>query len=184
LDQPHPTGLKPNLRQMMIVILWSALLTAATRALIYSRLLGTTPESLCQNIPIYLGIYPMPILAGLLWVFDRPGAVRNWCCSNCMIAACFLGGVVYSLCDPICYVLAGKTTIIFPMWPIMWPIMGLVGFWCGWKQWQTARARDCPACGRRSIIPIAVATRLGSKRKFNTGKHGWCASCGANCERN
>jgi hypothetical protein len=164
---------------MMIVVLWCALLTAASRALILWGLFGTTPESLCQAIPIYLGIYPMPILAVLLWVFDRPGLVRTWYCSNCMIAACFLGGVAYSLSDPICYVLAGKTTILFPMWAIM----GLVGFWCGWMQWRTARPRDCPACGRRRVIPIAVPIRTGSRRKFNTGKQGWCASCGASCER-
>jgi hypothetical protein len=116
----------------------------------------------------------------LLWLLDRRGRVCNWYCSSCMIAACFLGGVVYSLSDSICYLLTGKTTILFPMWPIM----GLVGFWCGWNQWQSARPRDCPECGRRSVIPIAVPIRTGSKRKFNTGKHGWCASCGATCERN
>jgi hypothetical protein len=179
LDQPHPTGLKPTLRQMMIVVLWAALLTAGTRAAIQWRLLGDRPEFACINVPIHFGIYPMPLMAGLLWVLDRPGRVRTWYRSACMIAAHFQGGILFSLQDPVCYALTGRPTMTFPMGPIM----ALVGFSCGWMQWQTARPRQCPSCGRNSVIPIAHIVSPRSKRKFNTGKHGWCASCGVSCER-
>jgi hypothetical protein len=179
-ERGTPLGLKPTLRQLMIVVVWAALMTAAARQMYRWGLYGTTIESYCQNVAIQVGIYLMPTLAILLWFLDRPGRVRGWYCSGCMIAAHFLGGFVFIFQDIVCYVLTGKPTMLFPMWPTI----GLVGFWCGWKQWQTARPRDCPLCDHRSVIPIAVPLRPGSKRKYNIGKYGWCASCGAPCERN
>ncbi len=178
-ERGTPTGLKPTLRQMMIIVVWAALMTAASRQAYRWGGYGATVESYCQNVSIQVGIYLMPILAILLWLLDRPGRVRAWYRSGCLIAAHFLGGFVFILQDLVCYVLTGKTTMLFPMWPII----GLVGFWCGWKQWQSARPRECPECGRRSVIPIAVPLRPDSKRKFNIGKHGWCACCGLTCER-
>ena len=78
MDEPHPTGLKPTLRQMMIFIVWAALLSAIARAAASGNLMAGGIENLCLTIPVCIGIYPMPILAGLLWALDRPGQVRRW----------------------------------------------------------------------------------------------------------
>ena len=179
LDQPHSSGLKPTLRQMMIVVLWVALLTAGARLAIRWHLLGGGPEMACMNVAICLGIYPMPLLAGLIWALDRPGRVRTWYRSVCMLSAALLGGVAYALLDPVCYLLAGRLTMLFPMGPIL----ALVGFWCCGMQWRDARPRPCPSCGRNSVIPIAHPVRPNSRRAYNTGKRGWCASCNASCGR-
>lgn len=163
----------------MIIVLWAALLIAGTRAAIRWHLMGDRPEFDSLTIPINDAVYPMPILAALLWTLDRPGRVRDWYLSGCMIAASFLGGILFSLQDPICYALTGRPTIIFPMGPIC----ALAGFWSGWKQWQTARPRRCPSCGARSVVPVAHPIRPGSKRRVKSGKQGWCTGCGADCER-
>ncbi len=179
MDKPHPTGLKPTLRQMMIVVLWAALLTAGIRAAIHWQIFGDSPEMACVAVPINLGIWPMPLLAALIWLLDRPGQVRTWYRSVCMIVASFLSGILFSLQDLACYYLTGRPTLTFPMGPIA----SLVFFWCGWMQWQQATPRRCPSCERKSVIPVARPLRPGSKRMFNTGKCGWCAICGASCER-
>jgi hypothetical protein len=178
-DHESPTGLRPTIRQLMIVVLWAALITAATRQMFRWGLYGTTTENLCMNISMQLGFYLMPILAGLLWLFDRPGRVGRWYVSGCMIATHFLGGFAFTLQDLVCYVLTGKPNMLFPMWQAL----GLLGFWCGWMQWKTFRPRECPACGRRSVIPVAHRFHPRHKRKYNLGTHGWCATCGASFER-
>jgi hypothetical protein len=179
LDQPIPTGLKPTLRQMMIVVLWAALLIAALRALIYWQLLGNSPEMVCLSVPINVGVWPLPLLAILLLLLDRPGRVRGWYCTVCLAAGGFLCGILFMLADPVCYYLTGKTTIMFPMDPIF----SFVFFLAGWMQWRPIRPRQCPNCARIAVIPIAVPMNPSSKRMVNLSKHGWCASCGASCER-
>ena len=178
-ERGSPSGLKPTLRQMMILVVWAALLTAAARQALQWHLLGSDPGYVCITVPVFLGFYPMPILAGLLWLLDRPGRVRRWYCSTCMIAAHFLGGIVFSLQDSVCYLLTSHTTMFFPMGPFL----AVIGFWCGWMQWQTACPRPCPTCGRRSVIPDAHLLNFRLQRKYNTGKHGWCATCGSEFER-
>lgn len=177
--RPSPTGLKPTLRQGMILVAWAALLLAATRAMIGWGLFGGTTDSVCQVVAMLVGVYPMPILAGLLWSLDRPGRVRTWYGSACMIAAQFAGGLAFCSMDLACYALTGRPTMLFPMWPLV----GLVGFGCGWMQWRAARPRACPSCGRCAVIPIAHPPRPKSKRLVNNYRRGWCAGCGADCER-
>ena len=179
LDQPHPTGLKPTLRQMMIVVLWAALLTAGTRAAIQWRLLGDRPEFACITVPIH-SRHLSDAPHGWLTLGARPSRPRPYLVSlRLHDRGDFQGGILFSLQDPVCYYLTGRPTMTFPMGPII----ALVGFSCGWMQWQTARPRQCPSCGRNAVIPIAHLVSPRSKRKFNTGKRGWCASCGASCER-
>ena len=179
MNEPSPTGLKPTIRQLMIVILWAALLIAATRTAVVYHLLGNTPDMVCLMVPVIVNAYPMPLLALLFWLLDRPGLLRRWYMAGCLIVASFAGGILFSLMDPVCYALTGKPTMIAPMGPIC----ALVAFWCSWKQWQVARPGSCPRCGCPSVIPIAVRLHPRSRRFVNTGNHGWCASCGQYCER-
>ncbi|WP_435008762.1 hypothetical protein P12x_000026 [Tundrisphaera lichenicola] len=179
MDEPLSTGLNPTLRQLMILVIWAGLLSAATRAVLQWRLFGDRPEILCMIVPIHLGVYPMPALAILLWAFDRPGKVRDWYRSSCMIGANLASGGLFLLQDPTCYALTGKPTQHFPMALFLGPICLLAG----WHQWRAARPRVCPSCGLKSVIPIAHPARPRSKRLVNSGKRGWCASCGATFER-
>jgi hypothetical protein len=178
LSEPRPTGLKPTLRQMMVFVLWAALLAAATRAALDTGICARV-GFICLIAPILFGFYAAPFLLILLWLLDRRGHVRNWYCSMCLVAGGILAAALFLLQDPACYLLTGRPTLIFPMGPLL-----SVGCLFGaWKQWQVARPSVCPNCGRRSVITIAWPIRPGSKRRINLGKHGWCASCGGEFER-
>jgi hypothetical protein len=78
LNEPHRSGLKPTLRQLMIFVLWAALLAAAIRAMIRFGLLGDRPEIVFMMVPIMFGFNPSPVLAILLWLLDRPVWVNVW----------------------------------------------------------------------------------------------------------
>jgi hypothetical protein len=179
LNEPRRGGLKPTLRQMMIFVLWAALLAAAMRAMIRFGILGDRPEIVFTMVPIMFGFYPAPVLVILLWILDRAGHVRDWYCSLCMFAGGFLAAALFLLQDPACYVWSGKPTLTFPLCPFL----GLVCLFGAWKQWQVVRPGACANCGRRSVIAIAHPLRPGSRRRVNLGTHGWCASCGCEFER-
>jgi hypothetical protein len=174
LDDPRLTGLKPTLRQLMIFVLWAALLAAATRAMLRFGLLGDRIEVACLIVPIQLGFYPAPILVILLWLLDRRGHVRSWYCSMSLVAGGILAAALFLLQDPACYLLTGKPTMTFPMSPLL----GLGCLFGSWKQWQLARPGVCLNCGRRTVISIPWPVLPGSRRRMNLGIHGWCASCG------
>jgi hypothetical protein len=174
LDEPRPTGLKPTLRQLMIFVLWAALVTAAAWEALRWNLFGDRPEIVFMTAPVYLGAVPPPLLAVLFWMLDRPGRVRSWYCSMCMAAGSGLMGSFFLLEDLACYVWSGKPTLSFPFNPLF----GIACLFGAWKQWQLARPGICPKCGRRSVIIIAQPLYPGSLRLVNLGKRGWCASCG------
>jgi hypothetical protein len=179
LDEPRPSGLKPTLRQLMIFVLFTALLAAMLRAMIRFGLLGDRIEFVCMMVPITFGFYPAPVLVALLWLLDRRGHVRSWYCSMCLAVGSILAAIMFLIEDPVCYLLTGKPTMTFPMCPLL----GIACVFGAWKQWQITRPSICPNCGHRSIITIAWPIRPESKRLVNLGKHGWCASCGLEFER-
>src|SRR4029077_6620368 len=64
--RPHPIGLKPTLRHMMIVILWAALVLAVLRMLMLGGLFVAPPQIVCLNVATFVAAWPMLILAVLI----------------------------------------------------------------------------------------------------------------------
>jgi hypothetical protein len=174
------TGLKPTLRQLMIVILWVALLSAAIRALLSVGVLGSQVDFDCLMVPLLSSAFFMPLLAPLLWLFDRAGPVRDWYRASYIAGASILSGALFLVQDPLCFALTGRPTPTFPLAAFI----ALVCLLAGVKQLRDAWPKLCHRCGQRAIIPIAHPARRGSKRMVNTGREGWCAICGAAYERN
>ena len=178
-EQPSRTGLKPAIRQMMILVMWSALLSAAARFLLTMHVIGFSTEFNCIMIPFLASSIGLPLLVLLLRIFDTRGPVQDWYRACCVAGGSVLSGLVFLLQDPACYVLIGKTSMTFPMSPLVAAVCLLTGA----IQVRSLLARQCARCGRRDVIPVARPARVGSRRFINTGNHGWCANCGATYER-
>jgi hypothetical protein len=176
---PSRTGLKPTLRQLMIVILWSALLSAAVRPLLRLGVIGFRVDFDCLMIPLLAGSMPLPLLILLLRLCDTRGPVQDWYRACCTASGSILSGILFLLQDPVCYVLTGKTSLTFPLSPILAAVFFLVGV----IQLRSIWPKRCLNCGCRDVISVARPARVLSRRLINTGKDGWCAFCGATYER-
>jgi hypothetical protein len=169
----YPTGLKPTIRQTMIIVLWSALMFAAIRVAIQWILFSNRLEFFILISPVQFGIFPMAALTALFWALDRPGHVRAWYCSVCLVVMNLMSGILFLLQDPVCYFLTGKPSLTFHMAAIS----GLTYLWIARMQWQQARPGRCPSCSQVSVTPNS----LSFDEEFEN--NGWCASCGESCER-
>ena len=177
--QPSRTGLKPTIRQMMILVMWAALVSAGVRVLYSSHVIGFSIEFNCIMIPLLVSSIGLPLLVLLLRIFDTRGPVQDWYRAGCMAGGSLLSGLVFLLQDPACYVLIGKTSLTFPTAPLVAAVCLVTGA----IQLRSLLPRQCAHCGRRDVITVARPARVGSRRLINTGNHGWCANCGATYER-
>jgi hypothetical protein len=175
---PGPTGLKPTLRQMMIVILWVALLLALMQAMQGWGLFGDKPELICMNVGVFIGTWPMPLLGVLLLGLDRPGPVRGWYFTCCNVGWAVLAGASFPLMDAVCLALCGRPTLLFPLYPFIAVVM----FWGGTMQLRVAWPKRCPCCGRQAVI-ATWETASRAPPRWRKMAQGWCANCGAACER-
>ena len=167
---PSRTGLKPTLRQLMIVILWSALLSAAVRPLLRFGVIGFRVDFDCLMIPLLAGSMPLPLLILLLRLCDTRGPVQDWYRACCTASGSILSGILFLLQDPVCYVLTGKTSLTFPLSPILAAVFFLVGV----IQLRSIWPKRCLNCGCRDVISVVRPARVLSRRLINTGKDGWC----------
>jgi hypothetical protein len=175
METPRAAGLSPTLRQLMILVLAVAALCAALASSYRRGFLGTTQDMVCLNLAFIVGIWPVPWLMLLLFLFDRRGPVRIWYISSLMAGGGFLTAAAFLLADPASYVLSGRFTLVFPLLPIT----GVVCLLCTIFAMRSVRPGRCLFCGRRSVI--SVATRFEPPRiRHDTG---WCATCGAGYER-
>jgi hypothetical protein len=176
--EPHPIGLKPTLRHMMIVILWAALVLAVFRMLMLGGLFVAPPQIVCLNVVMIVAAWPMLILAILILALDRWGPVRDWYFACCKIAWSALAGVMFLLVDPVCYFLYGQPSLIFPVLPLL----GVACLWGGTMQVRAAWPGTCPHCGHRTVIATR-GTVQGAARGRRNMIRGWCATCGAAYQR-
>ena len=130
-------------------------------------------------VPILGAAIPMPLIAILFWVFDRPGPVRGWYCACCMAAMSLLVASLFLLQDPACVTLTGRASLSFPMSLIV----AAVCFISGAKQLQTLWPKRCAGCGRQAVIAVGRLAQHGPGPVTNTARDGWCAICGATYER-
>jgi hypothetical protein len=178
-DSPRPTGLKPTLRHLAILVVWAAIIFAAARFLIRLGGFNAPPPIACMTVSLLGGAYPMPVLAILVGVLDRRGPVRSWYIACILAGASFLGSALLILQDPVCFAICGRPTLICPLSTAL----GVLCLWASWRQWRLVRPAACSICGHRCVISVVRPLGPGSRRRFNGGTSGWCAACGARYER-
>ena len=101
-------GLRPTLRQMMIVVLWSAILSAGVRKLLDWQILGVRVDFDCVLIPILASSFPLPLLAILIRLLDVKGPVREWYRACCMAATSVVGAILFLAQDAVCFARIGN----------------------------------------------------------------------------
>ena len=164
MPTPRAAGLSPTLRQLMILVLAAATICAGLDSSYRYGLLGTTPDMVCLNLAFMLGVWPIPWLILLFFLFDRPGPVRNWYLSSLMAGGGFLTAAAFLMADPASYAVSSRTTLVFPLLPIT-GIFILVATIFGIR---SVRPGKCLSCGRKSVI--SVATRFEPPRiRHDTG---------------
>lgn len=155
----RPNGLRPTLRQLMILVVHSALLFALV-----------TPFLRGGSLLIASIVLPLspPLLAGLILLLDTPGPVKYWLVG--LIASPTLAGFVAWLdflavlvfldVDMGTRGLDGVFTLLVLLLLVLLNVLGLASLFLVFKRLP----RRCPECGKRSMLPLA--------------KLRWCATCG------
>ena len=177
-DVPLPTGLKPTIRHLMIVVIWAALMLAVVRLAPGLQGPGVAPEMAFMLVAISVGFWPMALLVSLLTILDRRGPVRGWYVSCCSVVGSFVNVAGMLLIDPVSFALSGRATPAFPMFPFC----ALVCLFAGVMQLRLIWPRRCLRCEGRGIIPTGRLIRCRPPHETATF-HGWCSRCGADYER-
>jgi hypothetical protein len=172
-------GLRPTLRQLTIVVLWSAIISAGARALLNWRIIGVQIEFDCILIPLLASSFPLPILAILIRLLDLKGPVREWYRACCMAAASAFSGILYLTQDAICFALTGRNTLMFPISPLLGAFFIVVAVFQIKALWPSR----CVVCHCQAVIAVARRHRRGSKPKNDHLNAGSCARCGAEYQR-
>jgi hypothetical protein len=175
MPTPRAAGLSPTLRQLMILVLAVATLCAALVSSYRNGLLGDKPDIVCLNLAFVIGVLSVPWLMILLFLFDRRGPIRNWYISQLMSGGGLLTAATFLMADPASWELCGRKTLVFPLLPITGAVCLISTIFA----MRSARSGRCLSCGRRSVI--GVATKIGPTKIRNDS--GWCATCGAQYER-
>ena len=144
----RPNGLRPTLRQLMILVVHSALLCALVAPFLRGGSLLIAS--------IVLPLSP-PLLAGLVLLLDTPGPVKYWLVG--LIASPTLAGFVAWL-DFLAVAMGPRgLDRVFPLLVLL-NVLGLSSLFLVFKRLP----RRCPECGKRSMLPLAQLR--------------WCATCG------
>jgi hypothetical protein len=144
----RPNGLRPTLRQLMILVVHSALLFALVRPF----LRGGSPLIASIVIPL-----TPPLLAGLILLLDAPGPVKYWLVG--LVASPTLLGFVAWL-DVLAVALGTRVLDrAFPLLVLL-NVLALSSLVLVFKRLP----KRCPECGKRSMLPLAQLR--------------WCATCG------
>ena len=178
--EPLPSGLRPTIRQGMIVVLWAALLSAWVRFSLMWGLFHMPTPDLCSLLAMFFSCVPMYLLGFLLLAFDRRGPMRMWYVSWCHHFVGLLAAVGFPLSELVCFLITGSPTWLFPWTIILAPVL-LVGFYLFARHVIPGRCLDC---GRRAVIPtspLAAAPALPGQSRPTL--EGWCACCSARYER-
>ena len=144
----RPNGLRPTLRQLMILVVHSALLFALVTPFLRGGSL------LIASIALPLS---PPLLAGLILLLDAPGPVKYWLVG--LIASPTLAGFVAWLDFLAVEMGTHGLDRVFPLLALL-NVLGLASLYLVSKRLP----RRCPECGKRSMLPLAQLR--------------WCASCG------
>ncbi len=148
----RPNGLRPTLRQWMILVVHSALLCALAAPF----LRGGAPLIASIVLPL-----SPPLLSGLILLLDAPGPVKYWLVG--LIAsptlACFAAWLDVLAVEMGTHGLDRDFPLLFPLLVLL-NILGLSSLILVFKYLP----RQCPECGKRSMLPLSQLR--------------WCATCG------
>src|SRR5690348_14987455 len=133
-----PYGLRPTLRQVMIVVVFVAVATALFR--------GAPPLVLSVLVPL-----TPPLLALLVALFDRPGPAKFWLAG--LIASLFPPALA-AWCDLWVWWYGGDQASV-ALALIVVNGLGLVGL----VRVTRRLPRPCPGCGMRSLLPLGRRAR-------------------------
>jgi hypothetical protein len=155
----HPYGLRPTLRQLMIVVVLVAMLSALAAELLRMKLLGVAT--------LLLPVAPL-LLSMLVLLLDRPGPVKYWLVG--LLGSLFLpalvawfDGVLLTNWTAARALLAGRGIRGGGLFVLALFVLNAIGV-ASILRAARRRPRRCPDCGLRSVLP------MGGLR--------WCASCG------
>ncbi len=144
----RPNGLRPTLRQLMILVVHSALLFA----LVTPSLRGGSLLIASIAVPL-----TPPLLAGLILLLDAPGPVKYWLVG--LIASPTLVGFVAWLDFVAMAMGTHGLDRVFPLLVLL-NVLGLSSLVLVFRRLPGR----CPECGKRSMLPLAQLR--------------WCATCG------
>jgi len=172
---PRTAGLSPTIRQLMILVLCVGMHLAAFTALLRDGFLGATPDQICGNAALFFAGWPVLWMIVLLFFLDQRGPIRSWYIARCFASWGLVAVPPLLLADPVSWVLCGRLTMGFPILAIA----GLVCLVALPSSLRSVQPGRCVHCGRKSII--VVVTKLDTRMIRHDV--GWCASCGADYER-
>ncbi|MDG3004532.1 hypothetical protein [Paludisphaera mucosa] len=156
----------------MIVVLWAAIDLAGVRLMAEADAFGPRRDVGCVVAAMAVAAVPMPLLAILIAILDRPGPVQDWYLTLSALGFAGLLCVALLAQEPACYLLTGgfSSCSFLPLFLVpagLGPIRDV---------WWRVRPGVCAKCGRRAVISVR---KPGSRLAEMTGLDGWCASCGA-----
>lgn len=129
----HPYGLRPTLRQMMIVVVFAALAAAVFKA--------TSELERTLLLP-----FASPLLALAVAVLDRPGPAKFW-----------LAGLIASLFVPLlaatCDLAIWRSGVGGPV-PVVVLLCANAAGMIGLHRVARRLPQVCPGCGLRSRLPL------------------------------
>ncbi len=173
-DTPSPAGLKPTLRQLAILVLWAALTFAAIRFLIAREYFGRGAEQRCLEVALFIAVWPVPLMRGLLFLLDRPGPIRRWYVACCRPIWFLVAGIAFLLAGLASWALPGRMTG-GGAFRVFTGMVCLRRFLKGCKRGRTA---EFLCCARRVVIPFVSPLAQPN----GPVEVGWCAGCGEGFE--
>jgi hypothetical protein len=156
-DWRRPYGLRPTLRHLVILVLGAALASSVA----FPALRGGSPLLASFVLPLTL-----PLLSALVLLFDRAGPVKYWLSG--LLGLAFLPALILWV-DAVALTFGGSAAFLMNRGLsteagvaglALLNVLGVLTL----SRLLGRLPRRCPACGRRSLLPL--------------GRMRWCASCG------
>jgi hypothetical protein len=149
-------GLRPTLRQLMILVLFAAIVSSLTAPSLRGKSLWT------NYLLISMVLITSPLVLAMLILFlDRPGPAKYW-----------LVGLVASLSWPAYVLWLDWFFLSLGEWRNGWiiclVIINLFGLGSLFRIYRKL-PKFCPACKEHALLPLGRA-----RNRFY-----WCASCGS-----
>jgi hypothetical protein len=170
--KPQPYGLRPTLRQVMLVVLGCTLFLAILS--LESRK-GAFPGqgwvgAFSGSIMLAPGLIALP-----LCFLDRPGPVREWSV-KCWLSLVLVMMTLLSLGELAGFGWTGQGTFMLVFHALIL-VCGCIGTVIVYR---SLRPAQCSSCGRWAVIPLID---YPVKPEDPRAQPGWCAACGQDYHR-
>jgi hypothetical protein len=183
-ESRHAQGLRPTLRQGMILILWFAVLFAVLAEHFKSVCMirrhhimlrpGQFPEDENLILMFLLGLSPLLLGQLVVWL-DRPGPARAWLAMVCR-SLCYLlfgGSLIWQALNGWLNDEPGGSRVIYLISGVLF-----VGLFV--HSLVHLCPTRCPRCARRAVVPLV---RLFALEEPHTTPAALCVACGQHCTR-